>query len=69
MRIFKKNTDKRPNEYLTELRLDEAKRLMSDSTVSVAEAAERSGFRDAGYFSTVFRKHMGIPPSEYRRRI
>ena len=67
-RIFKKNTDKRPNEYLTELRLDEAKRLMSDSTVSVAEAAEKSGFRDAGYFSTVFRKHMGMPPSEYRRK-
>ena len=68
-RIFKKNTDKRPNEYLTELRLDEAKRLMSDCTVSVAEAAEKSGFRDAGYFSTVFRKHMGMPPSEFRRRI
>ncbi len=68
-RIFRKNMNMRPNEYLTEIRLDEAKRLMSDSTVSVSEAAERSGFRDAGYFSTVFRKHIGMPPSEYRRKI
>lgn len=66
-RIFRKTMNVRPNEFLTRIRLDEAKRLLNEKDVSVSEAAERSGFRDAGYFSTVFRKHEGISPAQYRR--
>lgn len=67
-RVFKNTMNARPNEYLTRIRLDEAKRLLAEKDTSVADAAAMSGFRDAGYFSTVFRKHEGMSPSEYKKR-
>lgn len=68
-RAFRKTMNVRPNEFLTQIRLDEAKRLLAEKDVSVSEAAERSGFRDAGYFSTVFRRHEGISPAQYKKRM
>lgn len=68
-RIFKKTMNVRPNEFLTQLRLDEAKRLLTERDMSVSYAAEKSGFRDAGYFSTVFRKWEGISPLEYKKKM
>ncbi len=68
-RVFKKTMNVRPNEFLTQIRLDEAKRLLSKRDVSVSDAAEKSGFRDAGYFSTVFRKHEGISPVQFKKKI
>ena len=68
-RVFKDSMNMRPNEYLTQRRLQEAKRLLQRNELSVAEIAARSGFPDAGYFSTVFRKHEGISPIEYKKHI
>lgn len=68
-RVFKKTMNARPNEFLTQIRLDEAKRLFSEKDVLVSEAAERSGFRDAGYFSTVFRKYEGVSPVQYKKKM
>lgn len=68
-RVFRKTMNVRPNEFLTRIRLDEARRLLAERNVSVSEAAERSGFRDAGYFSTVFRKHEGISPAQFKKRM
>ena len=67
-RVFRKTMNVRPNEFLTQIRLDEAKRLLTDKNISVSAAAEKSGFRNAGYFSTVFRKHEGISPAQYKKR-
>lgn len=67
-RVFRKTMNVRPSEFLTQIRLDEAKRLLSERDVPVSDAAERSGFRNAGYFSTVFRKHQGMSPAEYKKR-
>ncbi len=36
--------------------------------MTVAEAAEKSGFRDPGYFGRVFRKATGMNPSAYRKK-
>ena len=67
-RVFRRTMNVRPNEFLTQIRLDEAKRLLAKRDVSVSDAAEKSGFRNAGYFSTVFRKHEGVSPAEYKKR-
>ena len=66
-RVFKKTMNARPNEFLTQIRLDEAKRLLNDKEITVSEAAERSGFKNAGYFSTVFRKYEGISPQQFKK--
>ena len=67
-RIFKKTMGVRPNVFLTQIRLEEAKHLLSDTNSTVAYAAEQSGFRDTGYFSTVFKKYVGMTPSDHKRR-
>ena len=68
-RVFKKTMNVRPNEFLTQLRMDEAKRLLTERDIPVSDAAEKSGFRDAGYFSTVFRKREGMPPAAYKKKM
>lgn len=67
-RIFRETMNMRPNEYLTQRRLQEAKRLIEQNELSISEAAARSGFPDASYFSTVFRRYEGVSPAEYRKR-
>lgn len=56
-----------PSEYITENRLELAKELLSDLTVSVADVSERSGFSSASYFCKQFSKKYGISPQKYRK--
>ena len=66
-RLFKKATSQTPLQYLIALRLREACRLLlSDPDLSVAEIGIRTGYEDPSYFSRIFRKHIGMYPSEYR---
>ncbi len=68
-RVFKETMNMRPNEYLTRRRLQEAKRLLQRTELPISEIALQSGFPDAGYFSTVFKKHEGITPIAYKKSI
>ncbi|MGQ9780213.1 MAG: PocR ligand-binding domain-containing protein [Bacillota bacterium] len=54
-------------EYLTRVRIEEAKRLLATSNLSVLGVAEKVGYEDASYFSKVFRKVTGMTPNQYRR--
>ena len=67
-RLFKETMNMRPNEYVLTHRLNEAKRLLKHSDISIAEISRSVGFSDAGYFSTIFRRQEGISPMEYRRK-
>ena len=53
---FKKRFGKTPIEYLIELRVDYALRLLSLGSLSIEEVARRSGFFDVKYFSRVIKK-------------
>lgn len=66
---FKKETGKGFREFLTELRLEHAKHLLTYSSLRVSEIAFTVGFNDPNYFSNVFRHIEGIPPAEYRRNV
>ena len=54
------------SEYLTSCRMYHAEILLSESERPIHEIASAVGYRDALYFSKVFRKHTGSSPSEYR---
>lgn len=54
-------------EYLTKVRVDKAKELLA-AGVSCEETAERAGFRDASYFTKIFKKFVGITPAKYRKK-
>lgn len=53
-------------EYLAQYRMEQAKRLLANPTMSVADVAVSVGFNDPSYFTRVFRKQEGLSPSEYR---
>lgn len=65
-RLFKETMNLRPNEYITQRRLNEAKRLLSMTDMPISEVSVQSGFSDTGYFCTVFRRYESMTPSEYR---
>lgn len=68
-RCFFAETGTTPHEYLTVLRLSQAKKLLlQESFVSVEDVALKCGFNDSFYFSTLFKKHFGISPSAYRKQ-
>ena len=53
--------------YLTNIRMEKAKKLLLSTILSVAEVAEQSGYGDYRVFTKVFKKNEGITPSQYRR--
>ncbi len=63
--LFKLHYGKSPVEYLTELRLENARNLISQGA-AVETAALRSGFSDAKYFSRVVKRHFGCTPRQLR---
>lgn len=64
--IFRDYTGRSPIDYLIQLRLEEAQRLLQSPDAAVREIAERVGYEDPAYFSRLFHKHVGMSPIEYR---
>ena len=67
-RLFVQHTSMPPNEYLMRFRINKAVELLEHSSLSVGEIAYSTGFSDQLYFSRVFKKYMGVPPSRYTPR-
>jgi len=55
------------SDYIADVRLRKAKRILIDTTKTMAEIAEETGFNSAAYFATFFRQHTGKTPSEFRK--
>jgi AraC-like DNA-binding protein len=64
-RVFMSNVGQAPIDYLTDYRIGEACYLLKNSQLSIAEIAVSVGFFDQFYFSRVFKKSKGVPPSKY----
>lgn len=57
-----------PAAEIRRVRIEEAKRLLVESDKSIADVARGAGFSQQDLFSRTFRRSVGMPPSEYRRR-
>lgn len=68
IRIFKKNFNMTPYDYLLENKINKAKEMILNTNLLIKEIAYRLGFSDEHYFSGIFRKKVGCPPTEYRKR-
>lgn len=64
--IFKKETGISLNDYINKVRISKAKKLLKSANSMVYEVAEQVGFSDSQYFSTVFKKIVGVSPKEYK---
>ena len=52
-------------EFIRNIRLEQAARLLREQKLNITQVAYTVGFSNLGYFSTVFRKHFGIAPRDY----
>jgi len=64
--VFRQKTGELLIDYITRVKMARAARLLSQSTRKTYEIALQLGYRDTEYFSRLFKKHMGVTPSEYR---
>lgn len=64
--VFKKETGKNLTEYLANLRIEAAKRLLRGTDLKSYQIAVEVGFAESTYFSRVFKKMTGMSPNEYR---
>ncbi|MEW2391735.1 AraC family transcriptional regulator [Streptomyces venezuelae] len=68
LRRFSATTGKTPMRYLTGLRIDAARHLLTAGSDPISQVGRLCGFPNPENFARVFRKHMGCSPSEYRQR-
>jgi two-component system, response regulator YesN len=66
--IFKKETEYTIMSYITQYRMHVAMKLLSDCRYKVYEVTEMVGYHDCAYFSSTFKKVVGVTPSEYQDR-
>ena len=66
---FKQYKGISPINYLIQLRIKEAKELLSTTNYSISQISESSGFSSQSYFSQVFKKETGMTPNEYRKTV
>ena len=65
-RFFKLRTNKSISEYIIDVRLGHAARLLADSTMAVVEICYRCGFNNISNFNRIFKKRKGCTPTEFR---
>lgn len=67
-RLFRSSMGMTPHRYLTDHRLQAAKTLLRQDANSVSEIALVAGFQNASNFARVFRRHVGVSPSDWKRQ-
>ena len=68
-KLFKNRTSQSPMAYFIQLKIRKACALLDQTDLSVKEIAEKLGYEDPYYFSRLFKKVQGCPPSAYRETV
>ncbi|MBW7454019.1 response regulator [Paenibacillus sepulcri] len=67
-KLFRKEKQKTFLEYLTDIRMEQAKEMLSDVRFKVYQISYQVGYKDPVHFSKLFKKQVGCTPKEYRRQ-
>ena len=67
-RRFRAATGRRPMEYVHEIRIDEARRILESSSIAVDEVGFSVGYQDPTFFRRLFKRKTGLTPAAYRRK-
>ena len=68
-RLFRQETGQTISEHVNKLKVEEGKRLLKTTELSIAQIAVRLGFSSQNYFHTIFRRICGMSPGEYRKSL
>lgn len=66
---FKSATGQTPHQYLIRMRIDRAKDHLANTAMTIWEIAYATGFADQAHLTSVFRRHVGLPPAKYRASV
>ena len=66
-KIFRQCFNLPPQEYITKIKINQAKKRMRETRLSVAVIAEELGYCDANYFAKIFKRKTGVSPIQYRK--
>ncbi len=66
-KLFKKQTGFGFSNYLIKVRINEAAKMLTDTEFSITDIALSCGFNDSSYFSSLFKKTMGVSPGKYKK--
>jgi len=67
--LFKQETGINFLEYVTKVKMEWAKLLLKEGTYKTYKVSEMLGYREASYFSRLFRKYTGFSPAEYKKQM
>ncbi len=67
-KIFKQELGCTIMEFLTKIRIEEAKKLLKNPKYNIMQVANEIGFEDPSYFTKVFKRSEGVTPSQYKRK-
>jgi AraC-like DNA-binding protein len=67
LRLFERDTGQTPHKWLTAMRLNQSKHLLTESQLKVEEIAVACGFSSVSHFKTLFRQQTGVTPGQYRK--
>jgi len=65
---FKRLFGRTPNDYLSDLRLSQAHRILQEEPLGVEKTSRIVGIRDSNYFARIFRQRFGVTPSAHARQ-
>lgn len=66
--LYRSATGRTLHQVITNLRMQRAKELLETGAEMIQDVATKCGFTSSGYFITVFRRHFGVTPGEFKRR-
>lgn len=66
--LFTESFGTSPKDYVLRTKVARSERLLAGTSDSITEIAHRLGFSSSQYFASVFRRYLGVSPSQYRRR-
>jgi len=67
--LFREETGRNTMQYITNYRLEEAKKLLKDTNMKIADISKSVGYINPSYFCSLFKNYYGTPPGQYRERI
>jgi AraC-like DNA-binding protein len=68
IRLFKSATNKTPINFINDVRIEQALKLLINSDLSITEISYKVGFSSVNYFSNIFKANLKMSPNQYRKR-